>query len=301
MDKTACTHIASLLSKHIGGQQIGLNYQKHNWLSDYETKKYICGSIRNPWEWYVSTWAFGCQGEGTIHNRVIIPDFQKFLEFFKHKLLSDYNPFSFNNVQLGDTWLHFKNEIKKPVILWRDTYKDYQKPEKFRKWLKLIYDPERKRDFNEGYSESSVSNYAGLMTYLYCNFFIKNFFQTKNFRGLKTFEELREFDKKNNILNFTIKVESLENDFIQMLEKFGYKIDVKTKNLILNSGRTNTSEHLKPSFYYDEETINLVAEKEKLIIEKYRYTPPEISSKTQNAGSGIRTRVIGLGSQYHNH
>jgi len=160
------------------------------------------------------------------------------------------------------------------VILWRDSYKDHKNPENFRKWLKLIYDPKRKRDFNEGYSESSISGYAGLMTYLYCNFFIKDFFKTQNFRGMNSFEELKEFDKKNNLLDFTIKVESLENDFIAMVEKFGYNIDEKTKNLILKSGKTNISKHLKPSTYFDEETIELVAEKEKLIIEKYNYSPP---------------------------
>lgn len=271
MDKTACTHIASLLSRHIGGQQIG----KHNWLDDYETKKYICGSIRNPWEWYVSTWAFGCQGEGTVRGRVIVPECQKFLDFFKYKLRSTNSPYSSKNIQFEDLWLHFTNEIKKPAIRWRDTYKDYQNPENFRKWLKMIYDPLRKWDFNEGYSESSISKFAGLMTYLYCNFFIKDFFQTKNFRGINTFEELKKLDNKNNVLDYTIKVESLGNDFIQMLEKFGYNIDGKTKDLILNSGKTNVSKRLKANHYYDEETINLIAEKEKLIIEKYNYKPPQ--------------------------
>jgi len=270
MDKTACTHIASLLSKHVGGQQI----DKHNWLEDFETEKFICGSIKNPWDWYVSTWAFGCQGEGTICGRVIVPDYQKFLNFFKYKLRSSRSPYSSGNLKLEDMCFHFTNEIKKPVLLWKDTYRDHQSPECFRKWLKLIYDPTRMRDFNEGYSESSVSKFAGLMTYLYCNFFIKDFFQTKNFRGIGTIEELKKLDKNNNILDFVIKVEFLENDFIQMLEKFGYNIDKKTKDQIRSGGKTNVSEHRKTSHYYDEETIKLVAEKEKFIIEKYNYKPP---------------------------
>jgi len=105
-------------------------------------------------------------------------------------------------------------------------------------------------------------------------FFLKDFFQTKNFKGIKNVEELRNFDKNNNVLDFAIRVESLENDFIQMLEKFGYSIDEKTKNQIRSSGKTNVSKHRKTSHYYDEETIKLVAEKEKFIIEKYNYKPP---------------------------
>lgn len=270
MHKTACTHIASLLSKHIGGKQIG----KHNWLENFDTKKLICGSIKNPWDWYVSLWAFGCINDGEVRGRVIVRDTQKFSELFKYKLRSKYNPYISNNFQFGDMWSHLKNEIKKPTYLWIDTYKDSQSPENFRKWLKLMYNPLRFKDFFEGYSESSISKFAGLMTYRYCYFFMKDFFQTKNFKGIKTPEELRKFDKTNNILDFTIKTESLENDFIQMLEKFGYDLDEETKNQIRGGGKTNVSKHSKASHYYDEVTINLVAETEKLIIEKYNYKPP---------------------------
>lgn len=271
MQKTACTHIASLLSKHIGGKQIG----KHNWLEDFDTKKFICGSIRNPWDWYVSLWAFGCKNEGEVHGRSIVRDHDKFLQLFKYKLKSKYGPYMSNNFQFGDMWSHIKNEIKKPTYLWRETYTDYQNPENFRKWLKLMYNPSRFKDFFEGYSESSINKFAGLMTYRYSYFFMKDFFQTKNFKCIKTFDELREFDKKNNILDFMIKTESLESDFIEMLEKFGYKLGKETTNQILRGGKTNVSKHNKSSFYYNEETINLVAEKEKLIIEKYNYKPPE--------------------------
>jgi len=270
MQKTACTHIASLLSKYVGGQQL----EKHSFLRDYETKKFICGSIRNPWNWYVSLWAFGCNGTGSVHGRVIVRDFLKISEMLKFKLQSTYGPYISNNLQLGDLWSHFKNEINKPVNLWRESYKDNQSPECFRKWLKLIFDPARTEDFDEGYSESSVSEFVGLMTYRYCNFFLKDFFQTNFFKGIKNVEVLRKFDKNNNILDFVIKVESLENDFIQMLEKFGYSIDEKTKNQIRSGGKTNVSKHRKTSHYYDEKTIKLVAEKEKFIIEKYNYKPP---------------------------
>lgn len=270
MHKTACTHIASLLSKHIGGKQIG----KHNWLEDYQTQKLICGSIRNPWDWYVSLWAFGCIGEGYLHTRVIFPDFLKFPVMLKSKLRSTYGPYLSKNLQFSDLSSHFKNEINKPINLWRKSYNDNENPECFRTWLKLIYDKKRFRDFNEGYSESSINIFAGLMTYRYCNFFLKDFFKTKNFKGIGTIEELEKFDRTNNILDFVIKVESLENDFIQILEKSGYNINQETKNQILQSGKTNKSKHNKTSHYYDQETINLVAEKEKFIIKKYNYKPP---------------------------
>ena len=272
MQKTACTHIASLLSKHIGGQQIG----KHNYLEDFKTKKFICGSIRNPWDWYVSLWAFGCKktGRGFLHWRLVNTGFSTFRNFLNYLKSDEYGPYYDNNVQIKDILDYFFNEFKKPVFSWRDSYKDYKSPEGFRKWLQLIYDPERIRDIYEGYSLSSISRFAGLMTYRYCGFFHRNFFNNNNFKNINDIKELKKYDKNNNILDYIIRVESLEEDFIKMLEKVGYHIDEKTKDLIRNSGKTNVSTHLKTSHYYDEETIKLIAEKEKLIIEKYNYKPP---------------------------
>lgn len=280
MHKTACTHIASLLSKYVGGLQL----EKHSFLQDYKTKKFICGSIRNPWDWYVSLWAFGCNDKGLIHSRVVFRRILFIPTLFKHKLSPKYGPYNSGNLQARDILYHFINEIKKPISLWKDTYKDNKSSECFRKWLKMMYDPARRRNLFEGYSESSVSEFTGLMTYRYCGFFLKDFFQTKNFKGIKNIDELRKFDRENNILDFTMRVENLENDFLEMLEKFGYNIDEKTKNQIRSAGKTNVSSHLETSHYYDEETIKLVAEKEKLIIEKYNYKPP-LNSQKLDAGN----------------
>jgi hypothetical protein len=270
MNKTACTHIAALLSKHIGGKQIG----KHNWLDKYNTDKFICGSIRNPWDWYISLWAFGCKGQGAISSRVSSFDPDKFWIFIFSKLQNSYGPYLNGNYSYKDLISHIKNEIGKPKKLWKKYYLDNISAESFRKWLKLMYDPKRKWDYNEGFSESSISKFAGIMTYRYCNFFQKDFFLSKNFKGIRSYDELQNFDTENNILDYTIKTESLEHDFIEMLEKFGYNISLETKTHIKNSGKTNVSSHLDSSHYYDEETINLVADNEKLIIDKYSYKPP---------------------------
>ncbi|KYK27810.1 hypothetical protein AYK20_02190 [Thermoplasmatales archaeon SG8-52-1] len=272
MQKTACTHIASLLSKHIGGQQIG----KHNYLEDFNTKKFICGSIRNPWDWYVSLWAFGCKtaGSGFLHWKLVNTGFLTFPNLLNFVKSNKYGPYNFTSVQIKDILDYFFNEFKKPIFSWRESYKDYKSSEGFRKWLKLIFDPSRIRDLYEGYSLSSICEFAGLMTYRYCGFFHRDFFNFNNFKNINNIEELKKFDKNNNILDYIIRVEFLEEDFIKMLEKAGYNIDEKTKDQIRKSGKTNVSNHLKTSHYYDKETIKLVAEKEKLIIEKYNYKPP---------------------------
>ena len=69
MQKTGCTHIASLLSSLFNGEQIG----KHNAApaDDITQKdKFFLSSIRNPWDWYLSLWTYGIQGSGGLRNRL---------------------------------------------------------------------------------------------------------------------------------------------------------------------------------------------------------------------------------------
>ena len=68
MQKTGCTHIASLLSRLFDGEQIG----KHNAASDNQINSdaYFLSSIRNPWDWYLSLWTFGVQGNGGLMHRL---------------------------------------------------------------------------------------------------------------------------------------------------------------------------------------------------------------------------------------
>ncbi len=61
LQKTGSKQIRRLLSSCIGGKQTG----KHNRMTELQPGRMIVDSIRNPWAWYVSLWAFGCLGRGT--------------------------------------------------------------------------------------------------------------------------------------------------------------------------------------------------------------------------------------------
>ena len=68
LQKTGCTHIAKLLSNLLEGRHIG----KHNRATPelFTNQRSFLGSIRDPWEWYVSLWAYGCDKKGRIYQRV---------------------------------------------------------------------------------------------------------------------------------------------------------------------------------------------------------------------------------------
>jgi hypothetical protein len=242
LQKTACSHIAAMLEKTVGGKKIGLHIPLPRRL--HSTDKYIVGSIRNPWEWYVSQWSYGCAGRGALHKRLTG---RKLFRLFEKPV----------------------SELTKPVAKWRETYKDHRDPECFNRWLKMIFDPYRRKDLGEGYANSPISRYAGLMTYRY----IKIYTRGGNANSL---EALKKFDSENNFLKFTIRVESIEEDLLQALTNAGYELGEDQIQIIKQGAdnRTNPSDHLPTEFYYDEETVDLVARNEKLIIEKYSYSPP---------------------------
>lgn len=63
MQKTGCTRIGEIITELCGGKSVG---RKHGTLLEKPKDKSVIGSIRNPWDWYVSLWAFGCEGRGGV-------------------------------------------------------------------------------------------------------------------------------------------------------------------------------------------------------------------------------------------
>ena len=69
MQKTASTHIAKTLAAVVGGEQ----HLQHKRLAIDPAGRLVVASIRNPWSWYVSLWAYGCRGgggESGLYNQV---------------------------------------------------------------------------------------------------------------------------------------------------------------------------------------------------------------------------------------
>lgn len=280
LEKTGCTHIARLLSESVGGKQV----KKHNPLDDFQqTDKLIIGSVRNPWDWYVSLWAFATKGDEKIYKNVTqkslknalktysgTEDFGNFKKWFSQSPVSRGLSIAINSFH----GLYY--ELNKPTDLWLESYEDSHDPFKFRLWLKLIMNKRRAKDLGIGYGQSELSEFAGLMTYRYCRLYIKNFLlESKNYT-INTLSQLVDFDKKLNILDDIIKMESLESDFLRIVEKAGYNPADEQIKKVIEKPKTNASKRFETSFYYDMETLQMVAEREKFLIDKYKYKPPVI-------------------------
>jgi hypothetical protein len=254
LPKTGCTHIASILAENIEGIQI----KKHNILTDYQTKKKIIGSIRNPWSWYVSLWAYGCEGKGDIYKMLI----EKNLSLIIKKLYKR---------KIGEAFY----QLTKPTPTWVEAYRDPNDPLCFQKWLKNVYEPKNRIYFPKKYYEYNLSKFAGYYTHRYALLHLKNYYKKEARKQISNYDDLFNYYQDNYFLDYIIRTESLETDLIKILKLCGYEsLEIEKRILETQGTKTNPSKHKETGFYYNEETIQMVAEKERLIIDEYGYEPP---------------------------
>jgi hypothetical protein len=263
LQKTGCTHIGRLLAQLVSGKQVG----KHNRLPARlrNDRRPIIGSIRNPWDWYLSLWGYGCDGKGTLY----------------HKVTSHKAWFYELIVQPGYALRSIPSELRKPMRAWRDSYRSSDDPACFREWLHLVCAAERQHEIGEGYAEAALSRFAGLMTYRYLRLFCRHIDDLFDRPELFTSpDDLAAFDREQNLLSFTIRTERLEDDLIQALHQCGVALSDEQIQTIRGSSKTNTSSRKRSlAYYYDRDTLELVRSREQFLIAKYGYAPPEIEQR----------------------
>ena len=131
---------------------------------------------------------------------------------------------------------------------------------------------ERIYDDGSGYGLSSIHNFSGQLTYRYLLLYSKK--TDKLFKkSISNIEDLKRFDENQNILNYTIKNENLENNFFKFLDQLKIEINLNEKKSI-NTLKQTAKSSRSTNFleYYDQECLDIVAKREKLIIDKYNYS-----------------------------
>lgn len=257
LQKTGCTHIAKQMQRFSSGQSYGKKHGRLPLDMDLQDRK-IIGSIRNPWDWYVSLWAFGCGDRGGLHKRLTS---------------------RFQGLGMGK--YGFRSLRYLPKILsgstkeWADYYQDSSDASAFRRWLHKLFDPSSSIDLGVDYAFSPLSRYAGFLTFRYQYLYTMDVSKLLSKRGPSSLEALYDFDENNNMLDFCIRNESIADDLAMMFSNLGIELpDSKIRGL-QSEKRTNASNRVRDiSYYYDNETSLLVSEKESFIIGKYQYLPP---------------------------
>lgn len=252
LHKTACTHIGKLLASILNGNQYG----KHNSPPSIllSSERSFVGSVRNPWDWYISLWAYGCDKKGRVYNVTT-------------------RPLTMNEMAGLAAGTALLNTNSRKPDQWKRCYSDIHSASAFQDWLHMMNDKNHWNDFGEGYGTNPIARFSGLLTYRYISLFCKHASAT-----ITSVDDIKNYVAKNCFINHFIRMENLEDDFVSILKSCGIHITESQKQLIYSEKKTNTSSPRKGmAFYYNDETVKLIQDKESLIIDKFSYAAPEIN------------------------
>jgi len=259
LHKTGCSHIRKILSDELDGKLVG----KHNQASPdlFTEGRLFVGSVRNPWDWYVSLWGFGCDGEGGLRNRLM-------------------RSYGLRGLGWRSTPISALNRLltrSHNMKAWQATYRDSSDPNAFRQWLHMMHDEAYMRDIGEGYSNCSLRHAAGLMTYRYLKLFSTKAGEESRLNNLSTKTLIEAWEADQTFVGAFIRLEDLEADIFRVLENHDATFTEERQSIVRTLPKTNTSSRNRNlSHYYDPRTVALIADREQLIINKFGYTAPEL-------------------------
>ena len=167
----------------------------------------------------------------------------------------------------------------KPSKRYAKLYRDHRDPELFREWLTVVLDPSNDIYLHPIYALGTTSETLGLFSFRYLWLFSKDINRLIRGPVFAGFEEIREFFFDNNLVDAMIKTENLKQDLIHALSIAGYELNDALIAKINESpdNKTNRSRRLPITELYDQQTLDLVAHRERLVIELHDYATPVIS------------------------
>lgn len=260
LQKTGCTHIRNLLKEIVGGKF----FMRHNQVGSelFTGNRFFLGSVRDPWEWHVSLWAYCCDGRGDLFKNLSTTGIRVRELGWKKDTYS---------VLLGVLGSRPNWHAKQ----WRRTFQNSNDPGAFREWLRMLHDPAYWRDIGEGYWSFPMNRFAGLMTYRYMRLFTSRKNEPARLRTVATPAQLVDHEREHCFVDYFIRNESLETDLLDALELAGVKVPPQVHTDLMERPKTNTSSKKRGAgYYYDAETEKLVGDRDRFIIEKFGYVAP---------------------------
>lgn len=279
LQKTGCTHIRNLLNEIVGGRFV----ERHNQADPhlFTSGRFFLGSVRDPWDWHVSLWAYCCDGKGDFHDNVTTTGIRlrdrgwKLHPFF---LLAE-------TLRSRPNW-HAKQ--------WKRTFRDVNDAGAFRAWLNMLHDKTYWPDVGEGYWRFPLNRFAGFLTYRYLRVFTCRKGELDKLTTVSDPGRLSEYEREECFIDHFIRNEHLESDLLAALEAMQIDVPAKTRAAMMSRPRTNASSKKRGSrYYYDAQTEKLVGDRERLIVEKFGYLAPGIATTEQAAGRPTGMLITG--------
>lgn len=254
LQKTACTHIAAELERRLGGRIVG----KHQPFAGETGGRMVLGSIRDPWDWYVSLWAYGCSGEGRVRQELAASRLRRARRL----------------VRRPSEWPGLGRSLaavaRSDPAFWRRVYRSPDDPGAFREWLARLMTPEAKAAAFEDRRPLPLLGFAGLYTARFLHVFSPHDLWQELGSGLATPADLAAHGRDRLLVDRYIRMETLEEDLAAALRLLGCPVEAGE----LRGQRTNASRRRAAEHYHDARTVELVADQDRLIAGLFGYVPP---------------------------
>ncbi len=260
LQKTGCTHIRNLLKEIVGGEFV----ERHNQADPrlFVDGRSFLGSIRNPWSWYVSVWAYSCDGRGDHYSNVSTTGIRLRDRGWKLHPASLF----VEVLQSRPNW-HARE--------WKRTFRDVNDAGAFREWLRMLHDETYWSDVGEGYWRFPLNRFAGFLTYRYLKILATRKGELRNLATISSPGQLADYDRENCFIDYFIRNESLESDLLEALKALQVDVPAQTKAEMMSRPRTNTSSKKRGNlYYYDADTEKLVGDRDGFIAAKFGYLAP---------------------------
>jgi hypothetical protein len=260
LQKPGCTHIRNLLKEIVGGEFVERHIQADPRL--FTEGRSFLGSVRDPWDWYVSLWAYSCDSKGDFFDNVTTQGIRLRKRGWRLR------PYALliETLQSRPNW---------HAAQWKRTFRDINDPGAFREWLYMLNDQAYWPDVGEGYWRCPLNRFAGLLTYRYMKLFTCKTGELDVLRSVRTPEQLAAHEDKHCFIDHFIRNEHLESDLLAALQRMQVPVPPNMVAKLIAAPRTNTSSKKHgTAYYYDAATEQLVGQREARIIDRFGYAAP---------------------------
>lgn len=220
-------------------------------------------TIRNPWDYYLSLWSYGVKQKGKSGPYLALTRFRP----FKSR--------GYTQSPRGAISGFVPSLLTAACQNWQENlqlYSDPNNPEAFRKWLHKMMDPKMASMLSGSYYSSRLYRYSGFYTYRFCNLYCSDD-KTLHSGRLRDQISLEKWAQENCYIDNFMHTETLAADFRAIM--LGHRLaDAKTLDAVIGVGKPMNASRpasARRSDFYDTETRQLVAERERLIISRFGY------------------------------
>lgn len=250
MQKTGSTHTDRMLRENFDATYIAPKHARSDQIDP--AGRLVAGGIRNPFDLYVSMWAFGCLGKGGPRNNQLREKKPNAIRKGKSTRLNML-PFELPE---ASRMAHFEAEKARDIAFWARLYADPDDAGAFREWLHLIHAPEHRFASMHDYGHCPWHGEIGLYTYL-CSFLyvgnIEDLFPVET-DGLGRFD----YTRLSRVDQY-IRMENIVEDLLKALRMAGHDVTPAIVDAITTADPTNASARSRDFMaFYDDASIELV-------------------------------------------